>query len=57
MDADRFLYEMRRWEEDIAEHPQELAAFANQTRMLNNLERLQRDLAVLADVLKRGTSP
>lgn len=48
-----FFYEMQRWEEIIAEHPQQLAEFANQERMVVNQERLQRDLGILAQTLTR----
>lgn len=53
MNADTFIYEMQRWEEVIAEHPQQLAEFANQTNLLNYLEGLQRDIERLAQTLNR----
>lgn len=56
MNADTFIYEMQRWEEVIAENPQMLAEFANQTRLLDNLEGLQRDIDQLAKTLRR-TNP
>jgi hypothetical protein len=56
MNADTFIYEMQRWEEVIAESPEMLAEFANQTRLLDNLEGLQRDIDHLAKTLRR-TNP
>lgn len=56
MNADTFIYEMQRWEEVIAESPEMLAEFANQTRLLDNLEGLQRDIDQLAKTLRR-TNP
>lgn len=56
MNADTFIYEMQRWEEVIAESPEMLAEFANQTRLVDNLEGLQRDIDHLAATLKR-TNP
>jgi hypothetical protein len=53
MNADTFIYEMQRWEEVIAESPEMLAEFANQTRLLDNLEGLQRDIDQLAKTLRR----
>jgi hypothetical protein len=53
MNADTFIYEMQRWEEVIAENPEMLAEFANQPRLLDNLEGLQRDIDHLAATLKR----
>jgi len=54
MNADTFIYEMQRWEEVIAEHPDKLAEFANQTNLLNYLEGLQRDIDRLAKTLGRN---
>jgi hypothetical protein len=56
MNADTFIYEMQRWEEVIVEHPGMLAEFAVQTRLLDNLEGLQRDIDQLAATLKRTQS-
>lgn len=52
MTLDAFLYQMQRFEEDVAQHPKEMAAFAEQVKLLNNLELLQRDLATLAQTLR-----
>ena len=52
MNADTFIYEVQRWWDVIAEHPQVLAQFANQERLLLNQERLQRDMGILSQTLK-----
>jgi hypothetical protein len=51
MTSDAFIHCMRRYEEDVKEHPDVLARVAAEEQLVTELERLDRELTVLIRVL------
>lgn len=43
---------MQRYEEEVAQHPDMLKEWALQEKLLHNLEGLQREIDLLAEVLR-----
>lgn len=52
MNADAFIHQMTRFEQDVQEHPEMLKEWAAQEKLVHGLLALQRQLDLLAEAMR-----